>query len=302
MSIRMSAVSFRRANAQGSFWALSKVDFALQPGRCTVVLGPNGAGKSTASALLLGLLSPTEGRVEVLGGDPRDPLVRRKLGCIPQDSLFPEHATVRETLAFVASHFEGADDIEKTLERLQLIGLAKRLTKQMSGGQRRLLGLACALVGRPQVLVLDEPTTGLDPEIRQIVWRQLREQIRREKTTVVLTTHDMVEAAQLSDDVLLLSRGRLQRQGPLQSILDQLGGRWISALDRLPETEPPTDWPRPSETVAEESGVRRTWRVPVRESDPFVERLLASKRYHDILIRPLSLEQLVIDSKQDNPI
>ncbi|WP_406480503.1 ABC transporter ATP-binding protein [Streptomyces platensis] len=186
------------------------VDLQVGAGEVVGLLGPNGAGKTTTLECLVGLRRPTGGTVQVLGHDPAQPSAdfRRLVAVQPQEgSLFP-HLTVRETVDLWASFYPDPDDTDRVLEQVGLADEAYQRVNGLSGGQRRRLLLAVTVIGRPRVLVLDEPAAGLDPQARERLWAVVREH-RDGGGCVLLTTHDMTEAAELCDRVAVLVAGRI---------------------------------------------------------------------------------------------
>ncbi|MFE5815766.1 ABC transporter ATP-binding protein [Streptomyces sp. NPDC056479] len=198
----------------GGFEAVRGISFSVDRGEVFALLGTNGAGKTSTVELLEGLARPAAGRVRVLGHDPhaeRD-VVRPRTGVMLQEGGFPSDLTVAETARMWAGCVSGA---MPEAEALELVGLGRRTgvrVKQLSGGERRRLDLALALLGRPEVLFLDEPTTGLDAEGRQDTWELVRE-LRDAGTTVLLTTHYLEEAENLADRLAILHEGRIAAAG-----------------------------------------------------------------------------------------
>ncbi|ASO22662.1 ABC-2 type transport system ATP-binding protein [Actinoalloteichus hoggarensis] len=205
----------------GDVIALDSVDLDIPAGQLVGLLGPNGAGKTTLISLLTGVRKPTSGRVELLGGDPRRPANRTGLGTTPQQTGLPETLRVREVVDFVAGHFA---DPRPTGELLDQFGLADSATKQtgaLSGGQQRKLTVALAFVGRPRLVVLDEPTTGLDVEARHALWEALRH-YHATGGTLVLTSHYLEEVEALAERVVVIDRGRVLADDTLQAIRAQV--------------------------------------------------------------------------------
>ncbi|MEV7613297.1 ABC transporter ATP-binding protein [Streptomyces sp. NPDC089799] len=203
-----------RRGYTGGFEAVRGISFSVAPGEVFALLGTNGAGKTSTVELLEGLAAPSGGRVRVFGLDPyRDRAkVRPRTGVMLQEGGFPSDLTVAETVRMWAGVTTGA---RPGAEVLALVGLAARAAvrvKQLSGGERRRLDLALALLGRPEVLFLDEPTTGMDPEGRRDTWELVRT-LRAEGTTVLLTTHYLEEAEQLADRLAILHEGELVLSG-----------------------------------------------------------------------------------------
>lgn len=219
----------------GGVAALDDVTLEIPRGAVVALLGANGAGKTTALSLLLGLRRPDKGTARLFGSDPRDPATRRRLGCTPQESGFPQTLRVVEVLALVTAHFERPAEPQELLRRFLLEEFARRQTGGLSGGQRRRLALALALAGSPELLVLDEPTTGLDIESRQATWRELRSFVE-EGGTILLTTHYLEEAEALASWIVLIERGRVIASGGVSEIRERAGfGRVRFRSEPLPE-------------------------------------------------------------------
>lgn len=198
----------------GGFEAVRGVDFSVRRGEIFALLGTNGAGKTSTVELLEGLAAPAGGRIRVLGHDPytERAAVRPRTGVMLQEGGFPSELTVAETARMWAGCVSGA---RPELEVLTLVGLKTKTgvrVKQLSGGQRRRLDLALALLGDPEVLFLDEPTTGLDPEGRRETW-ELVSALRDRGTTVLLTTHYLEEAEFLADRLAIMHEGRIAVTG-----------------------------------------------------------------------------------------
>ncbi|MEV8088704.1 ABC transporter ATP-binding protein [Streptomyces nigra] len=198
----------------GGFEAVRGVSFSVRRGEVFALLGTNGAGKTSTVELLEGLAEPAGGRVRVLGHDPfaERAAVRPRTGVMLQEGGFPSELTVAETARMWAGCVSGARPEGEVLERVGLTGKAAVRVKQLSGGERRRLDLALALLGDPEVLFLDEPTTGLDAEGRQATWQLVRE-LRDAGTTVLLTTHYLEEAEDLADRLAILHEGRIAATG-----------------------------------------------------------------------------------------
>ncbi|HXH02578.1 MAG TPA: ATP-binding cassette domain-containing protein [Candidatus Competibacteraceae bacterium] len=192
------------------------VDLTIEPGECFGLLGPNGAGKTTTLRMLLGLTPPSGGQIRVLGHPiPAEArIMRTRVGVVPQfDNLDPDF-TVRENLATYGSYFglrgrELERRIEQLLEFAQLADRGDAPIQTLSGGMKRRLTLARALINRPELLVLDEPTTGLDPQARQHIWERLR-RLLGDGRSLILTTHYMEEAERLCDRIAIIDHGRVQ--------------------------------------------------------------------------------------------
>ncbi|MEU6661799.1 ABC transporter ATP-binding protein [Streptomyces sp. NPDC046821] len=204
----------------GSYEAVRGVTFSVARGELFALLGTNGAGKTSTVELLEGLAAPAGGRVRVLGHDPyteRD-LVRPRVGVMLQEGGFPSELTVAEAVRLWAGCTSGARPAGEALEIVGLERRAKVRVKALSGGEKRRLDLALALLGRPEVLFLDEPTTGLDAEGRRATWDLVRE-LRADGTTVLLTTHYLEEAEELADRLAILHEGRIAAEGRVDEVV-----------------------------------------------------------------------------------
>ncbi|MEU6702488.1 ABC transporter ATP-binding protein [Streptomyces wuyuanensis] len=203
-----------RRSYRGGFEAVSGITFSVGRGELFALLGTNGAGKTSTVELLEGLAAPSGGTVRVLGHDPyrERAAVRPRIGVMLQEGGFPSDLTAVETVRMWAGCTSGARPAGEALELVGLGGRAGVRVKQLSGGERRRLDLALALLGRPEVLFLDEPTTGLDAEGRRDTWELVRE-LRAGGTTVLLTTHYLEEAESLADRLAIMHAGRIVATG-----------------------------------------------------------------------------------------
>ncbi len=195
----------------GSHEALAGVDLTIAGG-LTALLGPNGAGKTTLVECLVGLRQPDEGVLRVLDHDPTDTWLRSRVGVMLQDGGLPLAAPAGQVLRHLAAMYADPADIAELSDRLGLTTFARTPVRRLSGGERQRLALAAALVGRPTVLLLDEPTAGLDPHGRLVV-RELIGELCEAGTTILLTTHITAEAATLADQVVILDAGRVRAAG-----------------------------------------------------------------------------------------
>jgi ABC-2 type transport system ATP-binding protein len=225
---RVSSVS----KSYGSVQALREVDFTIHAGEVVALLGPNGAGKSTLVRLLLGLASPTLGRVTVFGGDPKDPGSRVRIGAMLQVGGVPATMQVREHIDLFSSYYPNPLRMADVIEMAGLQGIEKRQFGELSGGQKQRVLFALALCGDPDLLFLDEPTVGLDVEARRGFWEQIRKLVARGKT-VLLTTHYLEEADALADRVVVINKGSIVAEGTPESIKASTAGKKIRCVTRL---------------------------------------------------------------------
>jgi ABC-2 type transport system ATP-binding protein len=212
----------------GAVLAVDGLDLSIRRGECFGLLGPNGSGKTTTVEMLEGLLAPTGGEVKLLGMDwaHDESRLRERLGVALQETRLPEKLTVQEVLTLFRSFYQRPRPLEVLLADVQLEEKRSAWVSKLSGGQRQRLAIACALVAEPEVLFLDEPTTGLDPQSRRQIWG-LVAAYRARGGTVVLTTHYMEEAQRLCDRVAILDRGRLIRLGTPAELIAGLGAEHV---------------------------------------------------------------------------
>lgn len=201
----------------GRITALDELDLDVRRGELLAVLGPNGAGKTTAISLLLGLQQPDNGSARVFGLPPGCVAARRRIGVMMQEAALAADLRVREQIDLVASYYPNPLTPEETLRLTGMTSLAKRLYGKLSGGQKRQVQFALAVVGRPQLLFLDEPTVGLDIQSREMVWATVRA-LLNDGCSIVLTTHYLEEAEALADRVAVLAKGRLIATGTVSEI------------------------------------------------------------------------------------
>jgi ABC-2 type transport system ATP-binding protein len=266
----------------GDVLALDRVSLDVEPGEIVGLLGPNGAGKSTLLNLLAGLRRPTSGRVELFGGDPRDPARRRRLGVTPQETGLPSTLRVTEVVDFVARHFAATIPTGELIERFGLSEVARRQTGGLSGGQKRRLAVALAFVGRPRLVLLDEPTTGLDVTARRVLWDAIRE-FPGEESAVLLTSHYLEEIEALAGRVVIIGSGRVLADDSLAAVRDLVALRRVSmhAAD-LPQL--------PGVVTQRRDNGRVELMTP--DSDSLVRQLVSSgTAFSDLEIHAASLEE-----------
>ena len=208
----------------GDLVAVNGLTFVVERGECFGLLGPNGAGKTTTIEILEGLVEPDGGDVEILGlrWKSHDRELRQRLGVQLQETQFADKLTVEETLRLFRSFYLRGRTIEELLRVVELGPKRHSRVGQLSGGQKQRLAVACALAGDPDLLFLDEPTTGLDPQSRRQLWSLLSD-FRRQGGTVLLTTHYMDEAETLCDRVAIVDQGAVIAEGSPRDLIAQLG-------------------------------------------------------------------------------
>jgi ABC-2 type transport system ATP-binding protein len=275
--------------------AVRGVDIAVRQGETVALLGPNGAGKSTTVDMLLGLQEPDEGSVAVFGGPPGRAVEAGRIGVMLQEGGVLRDLTVRELLEMMAALFPAPRDVGETLALAKLDALADRRTERLSSGETQRLRFAVALVGDPDLLVLDEPTVGMDVESRRAFWTTVRE-LSGSGKTFLFATHYLEEADAYADRAVLMARGRVVADGPTteikaivgsRTILATLPGVALEALERLPGV-----------TRAERRGEAVV--LACSDSDAALRELLAAyPQAHDVEVRGAGLEEAFLQLTGD---
>jgi ABC-2 type transport system ATP-binding protein len=270
--------------------AAADVSFTVEAGEIFGVLGPNGAGKSTTVEAIAGLRKPDGGRIEVLGRDPADPALRRLVGVQLQESQLPERMTVREALDLFSAFYPHPVDWRELVRDLGLEPKLKTRFGKLSGGQKQRLSIALALIGGPEVAILDELTTGLDPQSRRDTW-DLIEGIRDRGVTVVLVTHFMEEAERLCDRVAVIDHGRVVALDTPAGLVERVS---TEQRIRFRPSKPLddrllTDLPEVREVH------RRGQTVEVVGSGPVLQAVTSVLASHQIIAADLRIEQASLD-------
>src|SRR3989454_7851852 len=225
----------------GTFTAVDAIDFDVARGEAFGFLGPNGAGK-TSTMRMIGCVSPrSDGELRVLGmdPDPRGPAIRARIGVVPQEDWLDQEMTARDNLVIYGRYFdlpwgEARRRAADLLEFVQLTDRADSKVEPLSGGMKRRLSVARSLINEPSLMLLDEPTTGLDPQARHLVWDRLY-RLKQRGTTLVLTTHYMDEAEQLCDRLVVMDKARIVAEGSPRQLIDQYSSREVLELRFPPD-------------------------------------------------------------------
>jgi ABC-2 type transport system ATP-binding protein len=278
---RLEAVSRRFGDAV----ALDRVDLEIRSGEILGLLGPNGAGKSTLLSLLQGRRRPTGGTVQLFGGDATTARFRARLGSTPQETALPDTLRVGEVVDLVAAHFAERVPTAELAAEFGFADLLKRQCGALSGGQKRRIAVALAFVGRPDLVLLDEPTTGLDVDARHGLWAAIR-RYRAAGTTVVVTSHYLEEIEALAERVVVIDHGRVL----VDDSLDAVRARVDSSVVTLTTTA--------ADQIAALPGVVRTTvaenrvELVVADSDDFVRTLVTSALpFERLAVRGATLEE-----------
>lgn len=238
----MSAVVCQNVKkAYGDFLAVKDVSFSIQSGQCYGLLGPNGAGKSTLISLLYGALLQGGGSISVLGFDPQTQAtdLRARLGIVTQENNLDMSMTVEENM-YMFCEFQGVAPAERQmrinnlLDFMLLTHKKDEVIENLSGGMKRRLVFVRALLNKPDLVILDEPTTGLDPAVRQLLWEKINE-IRSQGTTVLLTTHYMDEAERLCDELVIMDEGLIKEKGTPKALIEKYCPRYYAGITRQRE-------------------------------------------------------------------
>ncbi|MBX6395835.1 MAG: ABC transporter ATP-binding protein [Alicyclobacillaceae bacterium] len=218
------------------FEAVRGVDLAIRRGECFGLLGPNGAGKSTTMKMIYGRTPITEGELRVLGLDARTRMreIKARIGVVPQEDNLDPDFTVIQNLLIYGRYFglPRRTALERAERLLAFVGLSERRdakVDKLSGGMKRRLVIARALMNEPELVILDEPTTGLDPQVRQLVWAKMRE-LKSRGVTLILTTHYMEEAARMCDRLVIMDQGRILAEGSPNFLIEHYAGAWTTEV------------------------------------------------------------------------
>lgn len=263
---------------------LTGLDFEVQPGDFTVLLGPNGAGKSTSISLANGLLRPDQGKIEIFGFASGSLAARGAMGYVPQEPAFPAHVRAIDLIKFSAAHSHKSRDLKSLIADLEMKSFLHLPVRHLSGGQKRLVSVACAFSLGTPLVILDEPTTGLDIEMRQRVW-QLLTRYREEGGAILMTTHYLAEAEALAGRIVVLAAGAVMHSGSPAEIKRRYGYKRIQFTSNQ---VPPAHW----SAHALEGDFR--WSLDSGDPDLVLREIVAWGMASDIDVAPLALEDVFL--------
>jgi len=279
----------------GSVHAVRGIDLSIKPGEIVAFLGPNGAGKTTTIDMILGLSVPDSGSISVFGHSPRGAIARGLVSAVLQTGGLLKDLTVRETVELTASLFAEKRPVDEALERAGIRNLANRRVGLCSGGEQQRLRFAMALVSDPALLILDEPTTGMDVEARRSFWSAIRADAARGRT-VMFATHYLDEADEYADRIVLMRGGEIVADGPTSEIKNLVSGRVVHAT--LPDADLAALAALPGVDSVETAGERVAIRTS--DSDALARHLLTTTDARDVEITAQNLESVFLTLTADN--
>lgn len=278
----------------GSVHAVRGIDLSIKPGEIVAFLGPNGAGKTTTIDMILGLSTPDAGSISVFGHSPRGAIARGLVSAVLQTGGLLKDLTVRETVELTASLFAEKRPVDEALERAGIRNLASRRVGLCSGGEQQRLRFAMALVSDPALLILDEPTTGMDVEARRSFWNAIRADAARGRT-VMFATHYLDEADEYADRIVLMRGGEIVADGPTPEIKNLVSGRMVHAT--LPDADITALAALPGVDSVEAAGERIAIRTS--DSDALARHLLTTTDARDLEITAQNLESVFLTLTAD---
>lgn len=279
----------------GKVAALDGFDLTVNRGELLALLGPNGAGKSTAISMLLGLATADQGEARLFDHAPQEIDGRRRIGVMMQEVMLPGVMRCRELLEQVAGYYPMPYEVPAVIKRLGLEGIAERRYDKLSGGQKRQLQFGLALIGRPELMFLDEPTVGMDIQARESLWRVIRE-LLHEGCSIVLTTHYLEEAEALADRVVVMARGKVVTTGTVDEIRANVSRKQVSLVSRL-APDAVRGWPEVLSLAVE----RDRLQITTRAAEPLLQRLFREDPgLTDIEVRRAGLAEAFTELTNDN--
>ncbi|MBW8172869.1 ABC transporter ATP-binding protein [Ornithinimicrobium sp. Arc0846-15] len=297
-AISLARVTKTFKTKDGNFSAVRGLDLEIQAGQIVALLGPNGAGKTTTIDMILGLTAPSTGKASVYGSDPRAAVHAGRVSAVLQTGGLLRDLTVRETIQMVASTFASHSGVEHVMERAGLMDLARRKVSKCSGGEQQRLRFALALLPDPDLLILDEPTAGMDVGARREFWKTMQVEAAAGRT-IIFATHYLEEADAFAQRIVLMARGNIVADGSTEEIRAQASGRTVTATveaDALDEVVASLESMAEVNNVSTD-GQRVT--VASTDSDAVARRLLTDLGGRDLEITTGSLESAFVSITGD---
>lgn len=276
--------------------AVRGVDLSIQAGQIVALLGPNGAGKTTTVDMILGLTQPSSGSVEVLGLSPHRAVTSGRVSAVLQTGGLLRDMTVRETITVIATMHGQAGRVAQVMDRTGLTAIAKRRVGKCSGGEQQRIKFALALLPDPDVLILDEPTAGMDVMARRDFWENMRSEASSGRT-IIFATHYLEEAQNFAERTVLMSHGRIVADGATEELRKLISGRTVSATLPTEQAISQAEAFDASVSIAERNGQRISFKCA--DSDRFVQTLLTDLGAWDLEISAPSLEDAFIQLTED---
>ncbi|ALQ29624.1 ABC transporter ATP-binding protein [Arthrobacter sp. YC-RL1] len=276
--------------------AVRGVDLSIQAGQIVALLGPNGAGKTTTVDMILGLTQPSSGSVEVLGLSPHRAVTSGRVSAVLQTGGLLRDLTVRETITVIATMHGQAGRVTQVMDRTGLTAIAKRRVGKCSGGEQQRIKFALALLPDPDVLILDEPTAGMDVMARRDFWENMRSEASSGRT-IIFATHYLEEAQNFAERTVLMSHGRIVADGATEELRKLISGRTVSATLPTEQAISQAEAFDASVSIAERNGQRISFKCA--DSDRFAQTLLTDLGAWDLEISAPSLEDAFIQLTED---
>ncbi|MGO2596853.1 MAG: ABC transporter ATP-binding protein [Glutamicibacter arilaitensis] len=276
--------------------AVKSIDLQIQTGQIVAFLGPNGAGKTTTVDMILGLTQPTAGSVKILGLDPHQAVSSGRVSAVLQTGGLLRDMTVQETVKVIAAMHQQSDRVDAVMERTGLAKIAKRRVGKCSGGEQQRIKFALALLPDPDVLILDEPTAGMDVMARREFWSTMRSEATSGRT-VIFATHYLEEAQNFAERTVLMSQGKIVADGATEELRKLISGRTVSASFPSEEIAEQVARAHPSATIAARMGSRFSFQC--LDSDSLASFILQEHQGYDLEISAPSLEDAFIQLTKD---
>ncbi|EPG64938.1 ABC transporter ATP-binding protein [Leptospira wolffii] len=298
MNSKESIISVKNVTKQfKDITAVNDLSLEIGKGEFVALLGPNGAGKTTLIEMLEGIQFPDSGEIRLLGTSwkEKETFLRANIGLALQETRFMDRATVWETLKLFGSFYKAPESrLHEILELTRLTEKQKSFVNNLSGGQRQRLALGVSIMNKPEILFLDEPTTGLDPGARRDIWKILQD-LRKEGTTMILTTHYMEEAEVLCERIIVMDKGRILDQGTLSDLLGKLGGGEIVRFSLENGADPNASLPEKGRYKFSWDSERKEGRVFVERITDYLPAMLESFSKSGLVLKELECHKKTLD-------